>query len=313
LDGISVGDSLVVLPHEICPVDGVVIEGQGSMNEAYLTGEPFEVEKAPGATVLSGALNGDVLLTIRAEKLATDSRYARIMRVMEEAQQRRPKLRRLGDILGAWYTPLAVGIAVLAWMLSGQEERFLAVLVIAMPCPLLIAIPVAVIGAVSLSARRGIIIKNPAVLEQLDTCRTFIFDKTGTLTYGKPTLTRIVCAPGFQENEILASSASLERYSKHPLATAILEEAQRRGCALSSATRVSESPGAGMRGTTNGHEVLITGRNKVSGVKLDLPPVEPGLECLIFLDGAFAACLDLRIPRERIAASSYRTCRRVTR
>ncbi len=290
---VQVGDTLVVLPHEICPVDATVIEGQGSMNEAYLTGEPFEVEKAPGATVLSGALNGEAVLIIRAERLATDSRYARIMRVMEETQQRRPKLRRLGDILGAWYTPLAVGIALLSWILSGHVERFLAVLVIATPCPLLIAIPVAVIGAVSLSARRGIIIKNPAILEQLDTCRTFIFDKTGTLTYGKPTLTRIVCAPGFQENVVLAAAASLERYSKHPLATAILEAAQRRGCALSPATQVSESPGEGMRGTTNGHEALITGRNRISsisgGQNLILPPVAPGLECIIFLDGVFAA------------------------
>jgi heavy metal translocating P-type ATPase len=286
---IIVGDALVVLPHEICPVDGVVSEGQGSMNEAYLTGEPFEVEKAPGASVLSGALNGEAALTIRAEKLAIDSRYARIMRVMEETQQRRPQLRRLGDILGAWYTPLAVGIAILSWALSGQVDRFLAVLVIATPCPLLIAIPVAVIGAISLSARRGIIIKNPAVLEQIDTCRTFIFDKTGTLTYGKPTLMRIVCAPGFQESAVLAAAASLERYSKHPLATAILEAAQLRSCPLSPATRVSERPGEGMLGTTNGHEVLITGRNKVSAAKLDLPPIEPGLECLIFLDGVFAA------------------------
>jgi heavy metal translocating P-type ATPase len=286
---ITVGDTLLVLPHEICPVDGVVLEGQGTMNEAYLTGEPFEVEKTPGATVLSGALNGDVLLAIRAERLASDSRYARIMRVMEETQQRRPKLRRLGDILGAWYTPLAVGIAVLAWVLSGHVDRFLAVLVIATPCPLLIAIPVAVIGAISLSARRGIIIKNPAVLEQLDLCRIFIFDKTGTLTCGKPALTRIVCAPGFQENQILAAAASLERYSKHPLATAILEESRRRACALAPATRVSESPGEGMRGTTNGHEVLITGRNNISEAKLDLPSIEPGLECLVFLDGAFAA------------------------
>jgi heavy metal translocating P-type ATPase len=286
---IAVGDTLLVLPHEICPVDAVVMEGQGSMNEAYLTGEPFEVDKAPGATVLSGALNGEHLLVIRALRLATDSRYARIMRVMEETQQRRPKLRRLGDILGAWYTPFAVGIAILAWVLSGEVQRFLAVLVIATPCPLLIAIPVAVIGAVSLSARRGIIIKNPGVLEQLDTCRTFIFDKTGTLTYGKPTLTRILCVRGFQESEVLAVCASLERYSKHPLASAILEAAHLRGLTVSPATKVSESPGQGMRGTTNGREVLITGRNKVSGLNLNLPPAEAGLECLVFIDGVFAA------------------------
>ena len=288
LSEIRVGDTLVVLPHEICPVDGVVIEGQGSMNEAYLTGEPFEVAKTPGALVLSGALNGESLLTTRAEKLPTDSRYARIMRVMEETQQRRPRLRRLGDTLGAWYTPLALGLAVVAWVFSGEVQRFLAVLVVATPCPLLIAIPVAVIGAISLAARRGIIIKNPGVLEQIDSCRTFIFDKTGTLTYGKPTLTGIVCAPGFEEADVLAAAASLERYSKHPLANAILELARQRGSALSEVSRVSERPGEGLRGVTNGREVWITGRNKVSAESLHLPPVEAGLECFVFLGGVFA-------------------------
>ncbi len=286
---IVVGDTLVVLPHEICPVDGIVLEGQGSMNEAYLTGEPFEGEKAPGAMVLSGALNGESLLMIRAERLAIDSRYARIMRVMEETQQRRPQLRRLGDILGAWYTPLAICIAIAAWILSGQVERFLAVLVIATPCPLLIAIPVAVIGAISLAARRGIIIKNPAVLEQIASCRTFIFDKTGTLTYGKPSLTRIVCSAGFTESEVLTLAASLERYSKHPLALAILKSAKQKRYALSPVLQVSERPGEGLRGTVAGREVFITGRMKVSGKELHLPAIEPGLECLVFLDGAFAA------------------------
>ena len=286
---IAVGDTLVVLPHEICPVDGTVIEGRGSMNEAYLTGEPFEVEKAPGSTVLSGALNGESLLTIRAGKIATDSRYARIMQVMEETQQRRPRLRRLGDMLGGWHTPLAICIAVVASLLSGNVERFLAVLVIATPCPLLIAIPVAVIGAISLSARRGIIIKNPAVLEQIDSCRTFIFDKTGTLTYGKPSLTRIVCAPGFSEAEVLAAAASLERYSKHPLATAVLESAKQRGVEGLPVSEVNEAPGQGLRGTVNGREVLLTGRGKVSAEELQLPPIEPGLECLVFLEGRFAA------------------------
>jgi heavy metal translocating P-type ATPase len=285
---IAVGDALVVLPHEICPVDGIVVEGQGSMNEAYLTGEPFEVEKAPGTAVLSGAVNGESLLTIRAGKLATDSRYARIMRVMEETQQRRPRMRRLGDRLGAWYTPLAIGIAIGAWLLSGDVNRFLAVLVIATPCPLLIAIPVAVIGAISLAARRGIIIKNPAVLEQIDSCRTFLFDKTGTLTYGKPSLTRMVCSDGFSETEILALAASLERFSKHPLAAAILDSARQRACVLSPVSHVSEIPGAGLRGMVVGHEVLITGRSKVKP-EWRLPSVEPGLECLVVVDGVFAA------------------------
>ena len=203
LNQIEVGDFLIIYPHEVCPADGIVVEGHGRMNEAFLTGEPFEVSKAAGSKVISGALNGETVLTIRAEKLPVDSRYARIMQVMEQTQQRRPRLRRLGDQLGAWYTPVAVLIALLAWMLSLDSHRFLAVLVIATPCPLLIAIPVAVIGAISLSARSGIIIKNPAILEQIDSCRTFIFDKTGTLTYGHPKLTEILCAPGFEEKRCL--------------------------------------------------------------------------------------------------------------
>jgi P-type E1-E2 ATPase len=196
IGSVAVGDILVLFPHEICPVDGVVREGQGRMNEAYLTGEPFEMSKTPGSEVISGAVNGETALTIQAEKLPMDSRYAKIMQVMQETQQRRPRLRRLGDMLGAWYTPLAVSLALAAWILSGEPHRFLAVLVIATPCPLLLAIPVAVIGAISLSARRSIIIKNPAVLEQINQCRILIFDKTGTLTYGRPTLTEVICAPG---------------------------------------------------------------------------------------------------------------------
>lgn len=288
LEDIQIGDTLAVLPHEICPVDGIVTAGQGLMNEAYLTGEPFEVAKIPGTAVFSGALNGESLLAIRAEKLPIDSRYARIMRVMEETQQRRPHLRRLGDTLGAWYTPLALGIAVIAWVLSGEVQRFLAVLVVATPCPLLIAIPVAVIGAISLSARRGIIIKNPGVLEQITSCRTFIFDKTGTLTYGAPTLTGIVCGPGFAQRDVLTIAASLEQYSKHPLASAILEFARKQACPLLELSRISERPGDGLRGTMAGREVWITGRKSVSPEVLQLPPMEAGLECLIFVDGAFA-------------------------
>ncbi len=136
LDTVAVGDTLVVFPHEICPVDGTVVEGHGVMDESYLTGEPYLMSKAPGSTVLSGAINGDTALTIRADKLAVDSRYAKIMQVMRASEQRRPRLRRLGDQLGAIYTPLAVAIALVAWAVSGDPTRFLAVLVVATPCPL---------------------------------------------------------------------------------------------------------------------------------------------------------------------------------
>lgn len=291
---IAMGDTLVVFPHEICPVDGAVIEGHGRMDEAYLTGEPYEISKTPGSMVISGAINGISALTIRAEKLPVDSRYARIMQVMRETEQRRPRLRRLGDILGAWYTPLAVGVALLAWIVSGASQRFLAVLVIATPCPLLLAIPVAIIGAISLSARRGIVIKNPAVLEQVDQCRALIFDKTGTLTFGKPTVSEILCGPQFQEKDVLRLAASVELYSKHPLASAILGAAREAGLQLEAASEISERPGKGLRGTVEGHELLLTGRGSVEGLPLSLPPIASGLECLLFVDGRFAAAFRFR-------------------
>jgi len=259
------------------------------MNEAYLTGEPFEIAKTPGSEVLSGALNGDAALHIRAEKLAVDSRYARIMEVMEDAEQRRPRIRRLGDVLGAWYTPFALLLAAISWAASGESHRFLAVLVVATPCPLLIAIPVTVIGAISLCARRGIIIKNPAVLEQIDRCRTVIFDKTGTLTYGKPSVSEILCVPGFTEAEVLRLTASIERYSKHPLASAILAAAQSAHLPMEIVTEISERPGEGLRGTVGRRKVWITSRKKIEASGFQLPPVTSGLECSVFLDDAYAA------------------------
>ncbi|MDH5627116.1 MAG: HAD-IC family P-type ATPase, partial [Candidatus Krumholzibacteria bacterium] len=215
LDDVVVGDLLVVFPHEVCPVDGTVVDGHGAMDESYLTGEPYIMSKAPGTAVLSGAVNGETALTIRAEQKAVDSRYAKIMEVMRESEQRRPKLRRLGDQIGAVYTPVAVVIAIIAWLVSGEAVRFLSVLVVATPCPLLIAIPVAVIGSVSLAARRGIIIKDPAVLERIETCRTAMFDKTGTLTYGQPRLTEVVTGEPFERGDVLGLVASVERYSRH--------------------------------------------------------------------------------------------------
>ncbi len=289
LGDIAVGDTLVVFPHEVCPVDGVVMEGHGKMNEAYLTGEPFEIAKTPGSEVLSGSINGDAALHIRAEKLAVDSRYARIMQVMQDAEQRRPRIRRLGDKLGAWYTPLALSLAGVAWAATSESHRFLAVLVVATPCPLLISIPVAVIGAISLSARGGIIIKNPAALEQIDRCRTLIFDKTGTLTYGKPSLSDIICAPGFAKDEVLRLTACLEHYSKHPLSRAILEAAENASLPVELVSEISERPGEGLRGRVGQHSVWITNRKKVIERQLALPPVAPGLECLLFIDDIFAA------------------------
>lgn len=310
LDKVAIGDRLIVFPHEICPVDGEVVEGHGVMDESYLTGEPYVMSKTPGSEVLSGSINGETALTIRAGKLAKDSRYAKIMQVMRESEQRRPQLRRLGDQLGALYTPLAVAIALGAWVASGEALRFLAVMVVATPCPLLIAIPVTIIGSISLAARRGIIIKDPVVLEKIDTCRTAIFDKTGTLTYGQPKLTEILPHSEVTSNEVLTLVASLERYSKHPLAGAILEAAREAGVTLKEASQISERPGEGLRGSIVGRTIQITSRKKFeaaySEVAGALPPVAGGLECLILIDGRYAATMRFRDEPRRDGAMFIR-------
>ena len=264
---IAIGDTLIIFPHEICPVDGAVIEGHGVMNEAYLTGEPFEIDKAPGASVISGAINGDTALTITATKLSIDSRYAKIMEIMRVSEQNKPRLRRLGDQLGVIYAPVALSVAALAWAVSGDATRFLAVLVVATPCPLLIGIPVAIIGSISLAARRGIVIKDPVILEQIGECKTAIFDKTGTLTYGEPQLSEMVCASGYTRNEVLSLAASLERYSKHPLARAITAAAQKDDVPILEASEVHEVPGEGLKGVVSGCVIKIMGRNLVSKKK----------------------------------------------
>ena len=298
IEQIEVGDQVTIFPHETSPVDGTVVDGHGVMDESYLTGEPYMMSKAPGSDVFSGAINGESAITIEATKPAEDSRYARIMRVMQETEQQKPRMRRMGDQLGAVYTPIAVALALIAWGISGDPVRFLAVLVVATPCPLLIGIPVAIIGSISLSAKRGIIIKNPGALETIDSCRTIIFDKTGTLTYGAPTVTEILTREGYDRDDVLQKIVSLERYSKHPLAEAILREGDRLGISCSEPSEVSEKPGQGLRGLVGGTEVLITGRKAMPGIAPDDVPLlaeeAGGLECIAVIDGRYAATVRFR-------------------
>lgn len=292
IETIAAGEILMIYPHELCPVDGVVIGGSGTMDESYLTGEPFLIAKAPGSMVLSGAINGDAALTIRATRVASDSRYAKIIQVLHESEMNRPQIRRLGDRLGVWYTPVATAIAALSWILTGEPERFLAVVVIATPCPLLLAIPVAIIGAISVGARRGIVIKDPAILEKIDSCRTLIVDKTGTLTYGRPSLTEIVCTGEWPRRSLLQFAASLERYSKHPLASAVLRGAEAEGVPLFTPQDVSESPGQGLTGHIDEHVIALTGRGKLPPeIRRTLSDLATGLECVLLIDGKLAGLM----------------------
>ena len=298
IDQIAIGDLLSVFPHETSPVDGTVAIGHGTMDESYLTGEPYQVDKAPGSAIISGAINGNAALTIRADKLAIDSRYSKIMEVMRAAESRRPRMRRLADQLGTYYTPLAVAIAIGAWVYSGNPNRFLAVLVTATPCPLLIAIPVAILGGISLCAKRGIIIRDPSVLERIDTCQVAIFDKTGTLTYGRPKLEKVHPALNLSTTQLVTWTASLERYSKHPLAEAVVEAAREQGLTLIQPESVSELPGQGLSGSVEGHTITVTSRKKLLALTPEaatqLPAQAAGLECVILIDGHYAGTLQFR-------------------
>jgi heavy metal translocating P-type ATPase len=297
VETVVVGDELTVLPHEICPVDGEVILGHGAMDESYLTGEPFTISKGPGSAVLSGAINGESSLAIRTTRVAADSRFARIMRVMRDAEQRRPVLRRVGDQLGAVYTPVALLLAAAAWWWSGQPSRFLSVVIVATPCPLIIAIPVAIIGAISTAARRGIIVRDPAALEQIALCRTMIFDKTGTLTYGRPALNGEHYAFGWSRDRVLPLVASLERYSRHPLAGAIVRAAEDAGYPLPDVESLQEQPGAGLLGRVAGRAIRITNRARTTE-RFALPPETSGLECVVLVDDQYAATYQFHdVPR----------------
>ncbi len=289
LDAVQVGDHLLILPHEISPADAVVVRGQGRMDESFLTGEPYDVKKAPGVQVISGAKNGPTLLEVQVLRRPQDSRYAQIMGVMKESELKRPRIRRLADQLGAWYSPAALLIAGLAGWLNHDWQRFLAVVVVATPCPLLIAIPVALIGTISRAARQGIIIRDPSILERISEIKTFIFDKTGTLTRGKAQLVSIIPATGVDPKEALAAIASLERYSKHPLAAPLLAGAEQAGLTMLDCDEVNENAGQGMTARIGPDQFRVIGRKSYQGSD-PLPPLPPGsLECILEKNGKLAA------------------------
>ena len=288
INEIKISDLIVIFPHESAPVDGEVVEGNSVMDESYLTGEPFKIAKTPGSSVISGAINGNQALTIRATKTSKDSRYAKIIDVMRKAEQEKPNIRRLGDYLGAWYTPVALIIAAIAWIVSADPLRFLAVLVIATPCPLLIAIPVAIIGAISLCAQRGIIVRDPGILEQVNLCETIILDKTGTLTYGVPEVTSVEVLTDINTDELVQLTASIEQYSKHPLSQSILTYAAKNKVILLPVSEVSERPGEGLTGIINGRKVFISNRKKVLQIdelkNINFPELKSGMECVVVID-----------------------------
>jgi heavy metal translocating P-type ATPase len=253
--GITIGDRLLVRAGEVVPVDGVVTSDAATIDESALTGEPIPVVKARGTATFSGSLNAGEAFEMTASAAAGESTYAGIVRLVTAAQTAKAPFVRLADRYALVFLPFTLAVAFVAWLISGDLIRSLAVLVAATPCPLILAAPVAFIAGVAQSARRGILVKGGGPLEALARAHTVLFDKTGTLTVGGARLLSIEVAPGQNADEVLMLGASLEQASQHVLAAAIVQAAAERGMALKVPVEVHESMGSGLHGVIEGRRV----------------------------------------------------------
>ncbi|MFI6494412.1 heavy metal translocating P-type ATPase [Streptomyces sp. NPDC050564] len=254
---VVVGDLLVVGPGEVVPVDGRVVGGTAVLDESVLTGESRSVERAAGQTVRSGVVNAGSAFEMRASATEQESTYAEIVRLARQAGAESAPVVRLADRYAAWFLALSVAAAGLAWLISGSAVRAVAVLVVATPCPLLLAAPVAIVSGLSRASRLGVVIRDGGALENLGRARTLLLDKTGTLTGGRPRVLDVFAAPGWTPAEVLRSAASLDQYSPHVLARAIVDAARERGFDLTVPEDVSEEPGRGATGTVGGRRTTI--------------------------------------------------------
>jgi heavy metal translocating P-type ATPase len=256
-DSVEVGAQVIAKPGEVIPVDGVVTEGSSSVSEADLTGEPVPLRKEPGALVLSGSINLDSPLHINATKRSAESQYAQIVRLVEEAQASKAPIHRLADRYAVWFTAIALALAAGAWLYTRNPVDALAVLVVATPCPLILATPIAIMSGIDRAARDGLITKTGAAIEGLGEVDVVVFDKTGTLTLGMPQVVDVKLLPGApgafvasqpDEATMIALAASVEQYSPHILARAVVDAAHQRGAPLRLATEMREIPGKGISG-----------------------------------------------------------------
>ena len=293
-DEVRPGDVLLVRPSELVPVDATLRSADAAFDESSITGESVPVAKQAGDTVLSGSVNGQAAVEVVATASAADSQYQQIVALVAEAAASRAPVVRLADRYAVPFTLFSLALAGLAWWLSGDPVRFAEVLVLATPCPLLIAAPVAFIGGMSRAARNGVIVKSGGVLEQLATARTAVFDKTGTLTHGSPTLVAVRPEHGFGEDELLAVVASAEQYSSHVLAASMIAAARERRLPLAEAEWAREAATNGVEASIGGREVVV---GKFGFVAEQAPDaartaIAPGeLAVYVAVDGRYAGAL----------------------
>jgi Cu+-exporting ATPase len=306
IDTLQVGDSLRVRPGEKVPVDGIILDGRSTLDESLVTGESLPVTKEPGAKVIAGTLNQSGSFVMRAEKVGRDTLLAQIVQMVADAQRSRAPIQRLADQVAGWFVPLVMlvaAIAFAAWAIFGPEPRMafglvaaVSVLIIACPCALGLATPMSIMVGVGRGAHAGVLIKSAEALERMEKLDTLVVDKTGTLTLGKPEVTSIVAASGFEENEILRLAASVERASEHPLADAIVRAATARGQALGQVDGFDSPTGKGATGVVEGKTVVLGNVGYLASIGIATTVLEAEAERLRG-DGATAiyAAIDGRL------------------
>jgi heavy metal translocating P-type ATPase len=324
LESIPIGevrpaDVLLVKHGEVVPVDGFLLSEHCVLDESALTGESRPVERSNGEALRSGAVNAGGSLALRATATAEESTYAGIVRLIEEAEKQKAPFVRLADRYALVFVPVTLVIAAGAWVLTGDPIRALAVLVVATPCPLILAVPIAIVAGISRAARRGIIVKGGGALETLARGSVLLFDKTGTLTSGVPEIADVEVFDGIDPEELLRLAASLDQVSPHVLGAAIVRAARQRGLALSFPVAVSEEPGSGIEGTVDGRRVSLGKASWVSGGR-GLPPrardirrrsaMEGSSAVFVAVDGEVAGGLILDDPIRPDTPRVIRTLRR---
>ena len=274
LEQVQVGDRLRVRPGDAVPVDGAVLEGKSAVDESMVTGESMPVEKGAAAKLIGGTINGTGALVMRADKVGADTLLSRIVHMVAEAQRSRAPIQRLADAVSAWFVPVVIAVALVAfvaWMVWGPPPAFayalnaaVSVLIVACPCALGLATPMSIMVGIGKGATAGVLIKNAEALERFEKVDTLVVDKTGTLTEGKPRVVAVVPAAGFEETTVLSSGASLERSSEHPLAAAIVASARQRGLAMPEVADFTSVTGKGVTGRIDGRKIAV-GNSKLLG------------------------------------------------
>ena len=260
-DDVEVGDLILIRPGELIPCDAVVVEGESHVDTSRLTGEAMPRHVAPGASLMSGTVNGERSFTARATAVASESQYAQVVELVRMAEESKAPIQRLADRYAVWFTPITIAACLVTYLLTGESDRVLAILVVATPCPLILAAPVAIIGGFNRAARMQIIFRHGGALEQISATTIGVFDKTGTLTVGLPTVARVMTGAGIGELELLRLAAGVEQASSHLLARTVVDAAAAANVPVPAPSHVTESPGRGVVGEVEGREIAVGARS----------------------------------------------------